>query len=92
MNRIVLLASFSLVANLAMANKVVGPTPATPMQESACPAALRAHVTKVNMNAKGTAASSVVLKMDATGATVVVQSSGDIPKVGWFMCGPTASE
>jgi len=91
MNRIVLLASISLVANLALANKQTSPMPATPSQESACPAALRAHVTKVNMNAKGTGASSVVLKMDATGSTVVVSSSGDLPKVGWFMCGPTAA-
>jgi len=91
MNRIVLLASISLVTNLALANKPIGPAPATPMQESACPAAMRAHVTKINFNSDGSFAHTAVVKMD-TSSTQVVVTSLDLPKVGWFICGPSASK
>lgn len=89
MNRIVLLAIISLVANVALATVAIAPAPiaATKSQEAACPAAKRSHVIKINVNPDGSFAHAAVVKMDQSGETIVIHAA-DRPKAGWFMCGP----
>jgi len=90
MNRILLVVILSVAANSALAIKESGPVAATPMQESACPANMRAHVTKINVKSDGNYAGTAIVRLDQSGQLIEVRAS-DPPKVGWFICGPVAS-